>query len=71
MFLNTHTQPDLLDFTVVSITSVRKEKHCAIIWGKKRSEQECKGQEEFRAVAIKQCFCSFATKAGLDYRVQG
>lgn len=32
----THTQSDLLDFTVLSNTNVKNEKHWAIFWGKKR-----------------------------------
>lgn len=66
-----HTQPDVWDLTVVSFTKVKKLKHWTILWAKRRSEQEWRGQGEFKSVAIKQCFCSSATEAGPDCRVQG
>lgn len=60
-----HTQPDVLDLTVVSFTKVKKEKHWTIFWAKRRSEQEWRGQGEFKSVAIKQCFVLLPQKQAL------
>lgn len=65
-FKHRHTHPRLVDFIVLPITNKENERHWTIILDKKREEQDYAGQEEFRSGIIKQCFCSFVTKVGMQ-----